>query len=200
MPSGASRGKASSTGSLHGNADCAGECDPDWSPDGSSLAFYRQPSPEEEAANAMPIHILDLRNNQVRRLAGSGDRYYPRWSPDNRYLAATADHCQRIVLFDFKRQNWVEVAAEGDLYYPSWSRDGQYVDFINWTQHRSKRGYYRVAIRNHSLERISELLAPTASGTDGGWVGLAPDNSPIALISQFGAASNEIYAIDWEGP
>jgi Tol biopolymer transport system component len=134
----------------------------------------------------------------VRRLEGSGDRYYPHWSPDGRYLAATADHCKKVVFFDFKSQSWVKL-AEGDVYNPIWSHDGQSLCFINW----AKQGYYRVSIRSRRLERITDLETPLpiVNGIEGGgWVGIAPDDSPIALFSKLEVGHNEVYALDWVAP
>ena len=135
-------------------------------------------------------------HNQARSLPDSGDRFYPRWSRDGRYLAATADDSKKIVLFDFETQKWVDLTKGGDVYYPSWSRDGQHIYFIDW----KIPAYSRVRIRDHRVEKVVANLniAPVLGGTGGGWVALAPDDSPIAVSS--GAGFNQVYAFDWAVP
>lgn len=175
------------------------EFDPGWSPDGSSLVFYSESSPERVPSKPMPIHLLDLKTKRVSTLPGSENRFYPRWSPDGRYIAATADDFQKVVLYDFKTQNWVDLAVRTTkdcVYYPTWSPDGQYIYFIDWSAEAN--GYYRVRMRDHKVERVIDLRdVPVTVGTSGVWLGLAPDDSPL-LVHEVGDV--EIYALDWEAP
>ena len=60
------------------------------------------------------------------------------------------------------------------------------------------RGYYRIRVSDLKVE----LVMPqgdfqTAPGPWGGWVGLAPDNSPLLIRN---ASIDEIYALDWVAP
>jgi hypothetical protein len=60
-------------------------------------------------------------------------------------------------------------------------------------------GYYRVRIRDRKLEEVvaagdHALFTP---GTNGGWHGLTPDDSLLALTR---TEDREIYALDWEAP
>jgi Tol biopolymer transport system component len=163
---------------LNGDLD---EWNPGWSPDGHSLVFQSD-----------EIRILDLRTNQVRPIPDSKNCDYPRWSHDGRYLAATADSYKKVALFDFKLQKWVELIKGGDFYYPSWSRDEQYVYFIDWRT----SAYCRVGIRDHKLDRVADLgSVGIQGGTDGTWVGLGPDDSPMAVL-----VLREIYALSWDAP
>jgi Tol biopolymer transport system component len=127
-------------------------------------------------------------------LPDSKDCDYPRWSHDGRYLAATADSYKKVVLFDFKLQKWVELTKGGDLYYPSWSHDQQYVYFIDWTPGRE--AYCRVGIHDHKMERVTNVgSVQIQNGTDGDWIGLAPDDSPMAVL-----VLREIYSLNWDAP
>ena len=173
------------------------EFDPGWSPDGNSLVFCHEPESPTQPPDAMPVRVIDLRTKRIRVLPGAGHRFYPRWSPNGRYIAATADGFKKLALFDFRTQKWTEL-ARGDLYYPSWSRDGQHIYYINWSV--EAQAFYRVNILDRKVERVAGLGddVPTVRGTFGAWVGLAPNDSPLAPLSV--GTNGEIYALDWEAP
>jgi hypothetical protein len=55
----------------------------------------------------------------------------------------------------------------------------------------------RVRIRDRKLERVADLKNFRRTGYWGGWMGLAPDDSPL-LLRDIG--TQEIYALDWQAP
>jgi hypothetical protein len=80
--------------------------------------------------------------------------------------------------------------------YPNWSRKGDYVYFDGSLE--DGRGYFRVRISDHKLERILSLKGfQQAEGAFGSWTGIAPDESPLFVRH---ASIQEIYALDWEAP
>ena len=109
--------------------------DPSWSPDGLSLAFGGLPWAERE--NAGGIFILDVRTNQISKLAGSEHMFSPRWSPDGQYLAVQTSDGLKQVLFDFKTRQWQELTSGAYFGYPNWSRGSQYV-------------YYDIEVGDHA--------------------------------------------------
>ncbi len=172
------------------------EAHPDWSPDGNSLAFGGAPWLEGGTSGSGAIRLLDLRTHQVSTLPGSEGLFYPRWSPNGRYILAVPEtDWQKLMLFDSTSQKWVELVKE-QMYYATWSRDGKYIYFD--TPQREDPAIFRVRISDHRLERLVSLKDfRLGAGYLGPWFGLAPDDSPL-LVRNVG--THEIYALDWDAP
>ena len=168
--------------------------DPDWSSDGSLLAFGGLAV--LEADNATAIYMLDLRTQKVSTMPRSEGLSTPRWSPDGRYLAAQTSDGQKLVMFDFTTRKWEDLA---DIFigYENWSRDGKYLYFDSSLG--TDPALYRVRISDRKLERVVSLkeVGSITGQTGGPWSGLTPDDSPLVLRD---ISSQEIYALDWEAP
>jgi Tol biopolymer transport system component len=173
----------------HGGRD---EVMPNWSLDGNSLFFANLPDP---GVPASAIYRLNLKSNQVITLSGSEGMWFPRLSPDERYIAALTS-INHLMLFDLRAQKWTEL-TDTMAYYPAWSRDGKYVYFSSTAE--SEPVFYRIQIRDHKLERVASLkeVKRATHGGPGSWTGLAPDDSPLALRD---ISTYEIYALDWLVP
>jgi len=172
------------------------EAHPDWSPDGNSLVFGGAPWLEGGTSGSGAIRLLDLRTHQVSALPGSEGLFYPRWSPNGRYISAMPETAwQKLMLFDFTSQKWMELANE-QPYFATWSRDGKYIYFD--TPQRDDPAIFRVRVSDHKLERLLSLKDfRLAAGYVGYWFGLAPDDSPL-LVRNIG--TDEIYDLDWDAP
>jgi Tol biopolymer transport system component/tRNA A-37 threonylcarbamoyl transferase component Bud32 len=168
------------------------ESNPNWSPDGNSLAFGRAPWAEGGTAGTVAIQVLDLRTQQVSTLPGSEGLYSPLWSTDGRYITAMAADSTRLLLFDFRTQEWVELAAHMSVNFHSCSRDGKYVYFDSPIG--DDPGFYRVRISDHKLERLVSWKDFRRANLS---CDLAPDDSPLVVRD---AGTHEIYALDWEAP
>ncbi|HUI75335.1 MAG TPA: winged helix-turn-helix domain-containing protein [Candidatus Acidoferrum sp.] len=170
------------------------QIDVNWSPDGNSLIFGTQSVPN------MPIYSFDLRSERVSILPGSGGLFSPRWSPDGKHIAAIATEAPGVLmLFDCSTQKWTELGAKG--VYISWSRDGRYIYFQDWENPAQLRGERIVRLRlgTHQIENIVNLknLGRLTTGTNMGWFGLAPDDSPLFARD---ISNSEIYALDVQWP
>ncbi len=172
------------------------EADPTWAPDGNALVFGDLPSNVLGlgTGGGMAVHLLDLKTNQVSTIPGSQGLRSPRWSPSGRYIDATTDDAQKLMLFDFTTQKWVELAKVNASYH-CWSRDSKYIysDSFGATS-----GTFRIRISDRKLDWVTGLKdLRRAFGTLGSWAGLSPDNSPL-LVRDIG--TQEIYALDLEAP
>jgi Tol biopolymer transport system component len=160
---------------------------PDWSPDGQRLAFSDVPPVSQPEG----IYILDLGSNKVATLPESKGYSSPRWSPDGRFLVALHAGDQYLYLFDSDSGKWRPL-AEVPACYPNWSHDGKYVYFRPATA--DSRAIFRVAVANRSVEKVASLAGVERGPFFlGDWIGLAPDDSPLAVRN---STIEDIYAWD----
>jgi Tol biopolymer transport system component len=160
---------------------------PHWSPDGGKIVFSGSIDPHSN------IRVLDMSSHQVTTLPGSEGFYYPRWSPDGRYILAAPVDSMTLLLFDFQTGKWSEL-WHGRVAFPNWSADGRYVYLLHWPD---TPAVLRLRISDRKVERIADLKDLPTTGSFETWLGLAPGDFPMVLHD---VGSQDIYALDWEGP
>jgi Tol biopolymer transport system component len=170
-----------------------GDFDPQWSPDGSSLAYGGDPNRADLSMRV--IRLIDLKTRRVSAIPGAEGLWSPRWSPKGSHIVALSSDGRRLVLYDLKTRQQTEL-ARGELDILDWSRNGEFVYF--YTRTGNDVTFLRVRIRDRRTEPIVGLKdVNNTTGTFGPWTGLAPDGS---LLVQRDAGASEIYALDWEAP
>ena len=173
--------------------DGRNEADPSWSSDGKKLAFGRTALPYESQPKA--IHIHDFQTGQTTTLPGSEGLFSPRWSPDGRYIAAMSLDSQRLMLFDWEREDWQEL-ARANASYPTWSSDSK--TLYLGAKVNNRQGQYRIGVMDKKLERMVSLpdtLHEVVSFAL--WSGMAPDGS---LIVARDLSHQEIFGLEWQVP
>jgi hypothetical protein len=126
---------------------------------------------------------------------GSEGLYSPRWSPDGRSIAALSVDGTRLGLFDLASGRWRDLLVGRDvLGYPSWTHDGA------WIQLRMASSIVRVHATDGHVEPVASFERLQLVWTPGSWawIGIAPDDSPLALRAMGGLP--EVYALDVEWP
>jgi Tol biopolymer transport system component len=164
---------------------------PDWSPDGNSLVFMRDP-----AAGASTLHLYDFRTRQISSIPQSDGMRLPNWSPDGRTIAARGRDSKGVMVFNPGSKKWSKLTELSVGFY-QWSRDGKHIYFD--TLVANEPAIYRVRVADRKLEKVLSLkdVPRRAWGSFGAWTGLAPDDSPLALRD---ASTQEIYALDVDFP
>lgn len=158
---------------------------PDWSPDGQHLVY----SEVIPVAQPQGVHVVDLRTGQVSTLPGSAGFSLPRWSPDGRSIVAIHSGDDYPYLFDFTTAAWRQLMRVPGS-YPNWSHDGKAVYFQS--NQGGTRTVYRFDVAHRTAEKVASLKSVESSPFIlGDWMGLAPDDSPIAVQDM---STDDIFA------
>jgi Tol biopolymer transport system component len=146
---------------------------PDWSPDGSQIAFVRwEPGSAENA-----LYLVDASGGTPLPvpLPEALRTSWPAWSPNGEYIAATTsldeDHnaIQVIVVSDGAR--WGLVGGGREYRSPTWSPDGGWIAFDRYYNHASE-----IAVVPSIGGRPEWILS------DASFPAWSPDSTMIAFI------------------
>jgi Tol biopolymer transport system component len=168
-----------------------GDIDPSWSPDGARLVLGRS------GTDHAPRHLIlvDLQTGNVSAVPGSEGLFSPRWSPDGRSIAALPANATRLALYEFAPGRWRDLITGDMLGYPSWTHDGtriQLLESASIVRVRTADGHVET-VASPELNQFVSL-----SPANYGWMGIAPDDSPLLLRKKSGPL--EIFALDVEWP
>ena len=168
-------------------SDDTSQSDPDWSRDGTALVFGSQ-------GNDFTIRLFSLKTRQVTTIPGSRGLFSPRWSPDGRHIVAMPTHSRALMLYDFRTRSWSVLATALAYAYPCWSRSGDSI--YTWTA-RESAAIERFSLRDRRFEQVVNLKTHRITGYWGGWLGLAPDDSPLLLKD---TGTQDIVSLQFQEP
>lgn len=101
--------------------------DPDWSPDGSQIAWVRHES--QFSSGPSDVWIMDVDGSNQHKLTDHSDQIVaPAWSPDGSQLAYTRNHAIWIIGADGTGDHRI-TPRSGYAFGPAWSPDGGRIAF-----------------------------------------------------------------------
>ena len=148
---------------------------PDWSPDGTKIAFV-----STRDGGGSQIHVMDVDGKNVIRLTDvPGGKRDPDWSPDGQQIAFSVygrdEDYIAVMDADGNNRERLQDKAVGT----SWSPDGKQIAFMSWRD--GHREIYVIGVGGQGFRRV----------TDEFWSGFspafAPDGKRIAFVSMDGS-------------
>ncbi len=143
------------------------DIEPDWSPDGTKIAFA-----SDRKGGRFQIHIMDADGmNPIRLTEGPGQKRHPDWSPDGRKIAFSVDDLvDHLDVMDVDGRNREKL--ENHAWEPSWSPDGKEIAFVSWKDGLGE--IYVIGAGGQGRKRVTHDFAPK------GHPSFSPDGRRIA--------------------
>ncbi len=165
--------------------------DPDWSADGKSLVFGREPDLMGKESGSHAIQLLDLATMKTEMVPGSEGLFSPRWSPDGRWIVALSLNQKTIFLYDVAQQRWREL-AKTSVADPIWSADSKSVFIQAFLE--DKQPILKISVPDGRVQNIADLSAFADRGTANYFFGgLTPKNQPLV---QPKIGTGDLYTLD----
>ena len=157
------------------------DMDPDWSPDGTKIAFI-----SNRHGGVYQIYVMDADgSNQIRLTDGPREKREPDWSPDGTKIAFTiSDGIPHIDVMDSDGNNRVRFEHEANE--PVWSPDGSKIAFVSWKD--NKHEIVVTGADGKGLEKVTHGHNPSFS----------PDGSRIAFYEGH-EGFRHVHVIDTDG-
>ncbi len=170
----------------------ANDFDPDWSPDGTKIAFASRRN-----GDVYQIYVMDADGkNPIRLTDGPRRKEDPDWSPDGQKIAFTVNPdwkkeelLDHIAVMDADGNN--RVMHEDHGREPSWSPDGGEIAFTSWRDDWNW-DIYVIGADGQGLKRVTHDLAYKSRPA------FSPDGQRIAYMSEH-EGFNHIYVVGADG-
>ncbi len=167
------------------------DMDPDWSPDGTKIAFV-----SNRDLGVDQIYVMDADGtNQIRLTYGPRRKQDPDWSPDGGKIAFTVlqdwkdDWFPHIAVMDANGNN--RERFENHAMQPSWSPDGKQIAFVSWRDGGNE--IYMIGADGEGLERVTDDVPSQQNPT------FSPDRGRIGYWAFQDAGFSHIYVVGADG-
>ncbi len=167
------------------------DIEPDWSPDGITIA-YTHVDRSGPPSSLHQVWLLDVEPMTTRFLT---DGRLPVWAPDGKMIAFVRN--TDIYVIDLETAETTRLTDWGQCFYPSWSPEGSRIAFD--TNHDDPRGANAIWIMNSDGSNPVDI---SVHGT-GEWrmPAWSPDGSQILHIRYLpgGDPDSELFVMDTSG-
>ena len=163
--------------------------DPDWSNTGEKLVLSRAVGPSE--SDNAELLIVDFATRRAERLPGSDHLAATRWSPDGRFIAATATDQSVLKLWDFAQKKWSILASGMAMGVGVWSPDSRYLYYQDLLS--AGQSLYRYDVAHKSIEMVADFsqVLKAAAAHRCALDGITPDGSPVV---DFNRGAYDLFA------
>ena len=159
---------------------------PDWSPDGTKIAFE-----SSREGGRFQIYVMDADGKNVIRLTdGRWQTRDPDWSPDGQQIAFSVEDREfHIDVMDADGRNRKKL--EDQARHPSWSPDGGQIAFVSGRDGGSE--IYVIGVDGQGRKRVTHDLAPKR------YPSFSPDGRRIAYEDGRDGLFFDINVVDADG-
>ena len=158
----------------------AHDAEPDWSPDGTKIAFV-----SDRNGDRTQIYVMNADGKNVIRLTdGRGWKGDPDWSPDGQKIAFSVDDWEDyIAVMDADGNNREKL--EDEARHPSWSPDGKQIAFVHGE-------IYVIGVGGQGRKKVTDDLGGKSSPS------FSPDGRRIAYDVEH-KGFGHIYVVGADG-
>ena len=181
--------------------------DPQWSPDGTRIAYTVTPTPKADDSRYADVYVLTVASGDRKKLFESaGPDGAPRWSPDGSQIAV---HTKAAKNAGILQDKLAVVPATGGtprvlggnfLYAPGtpvWAPDGKSMVF--WSQARTRTELYRVALDGSAPKQLSDSKGSLGFEPFFGGPSLSADGKTIVFPWSNLQSPDNVYIADLSG-